>query len=451
MEAYDEKALKSKFGNKLPHDKRYLYDAILRSMRDYRSKNSYSAQIREMILDAKYLFERELYEQCSTRLEHAKEMAIELDEQTALLEILKEERRLLLDLRKPHFEIKLKEYSSESESVVAKIKEELFYQNLYETLITDVVKYLELKDEKDKVELKTKFESVLLQSTPPASNRALRRFSQCLALYHQLLGDYENVFNFYSKVVEWWENNPKYREEEFYRYIVDTSNLLHAYGSKNKFDLLPGLLNKMENSSPKNRHDKGIVFQKVAIYKLIYHINTGNLKGVDALIEDIEKGLTQFTISKNSRLAILSNVAILLFMINESEQCAAWCQRIFKKEKTENRKDVQGFSCLLYLIAIADMDDSEQTEKSIRTVRRFLKKLDLTSNDMFAKETISFISSLNNAPLDEVKPLHQSFKTYLTDLKSTGQKVPFGMDEILLYWVRSKLEKKSIKQLLGWE
>ncbi|MBK9492250.1 MAG: hypothetical protein IPO07_28270 [Haliscomenobacter sp.] len=49
MEEYDEAKLRDRFGKNLPSDKSYLYDAILRSMRDYRSANSRSARIKEMI------------------------------------------------------------------------------------------------------------------------------------------------------------------------------------------------------------------------------------------------------------------------------------------------------------------------------------------------------------------------------------------------------------------
>ena len=81
MELYDEAKLKKKFGKNLRYDKSYLYEAIMRSMRDYRSANSYAARIKEMILDAQYLYERGLYEQCGERLEEARNLANDLDDQ----------------------------------------------------------------------------------------------------------------------------------------------------------------------------------------------------------------------------------------------------------------------------------------------------------------------------------------------------------------------------------
>ncbi len=450
MEPYDEKALKKKFGAKLPHDKRYLYDAILRSMRDYRSTNSYAAQIREMILDARYLFERELYDQCATRLNNAKLLAVELDEQTALLEIIKEERRLVLDVRKPGFDEKLEKLGIEAGQVIEKINEELTYQSLYETLITDVVKYQELKKEEDKEKLKMKFEGTL-STPPPRSNRALRRYFQSIALYNQLLGNQEAVFDNYSEVVDWWENNPKYKEEEFYRYIVDTSNLLHAYSSNGKFDLLPALLRKMEQYAPKKLHDKAVVFQKKAIYQLMYHLNTGDITGVSYLINQIDKGLTQFTLKTESRLVIMFNIAALLFIMEDMETCNYWCEKIFKKEKTSTRLDIQRAASILFMFTELDSDDPERTEKSLRAVRRALKKIGITSRNEFEIEVLYHVNALNNAPLSEWKDTLEHFKSYLNGIKKAGRKIPLGTNELLSYWVNAKQQRKSIKQLLGWE
>lgn len=450
METYDEKELRKKFGSKLPHDKRYLYDAILRSMRDYRSTNSYVAQIREMILDARYLFERELYEQCATRLANAKNLALELDEQAALLEIIKEERRLVLDVRKPDFDKNLKELGSVSQQVIGKISEELLYQELYETLITDVVKFQELKKEEDKINLKNKFAS-LLKASPPDSNRALRRYFQCIALFNQLLGQQEAVFENYAKVVDWWEKNPKYKEEEFYRYIVDTSNLLHAYSSNGKFNLLPGLLNKMEQYAPRKLHDKAVLFQKKAIYQLMYHLNTGDITGVAHLINEVDKGLTQFTLKTESRMVIMFNIAALLFLMEDMKKCHYWCEKIFKKEKSNTRLDIQRAASILFLFTELDADDPERTEKSLRAVRRALKKIGIKSREEFEIEVLSHVNALNNAPLSEWKETLERFKEYLDTMKKSGRKIPLGTDELLLYWVNAQQQRKSIKQLLGWE
>ena len=50
MDEYNEAKLKTKIKKNLSSDKGYLYEAILRSMRDYRSAKSRAAQIKERII-----------------------------------------------------------------------------------------------------------------------------------------------------------------------------------------------------------------------------------------------------------------------------------------------------------------------------------------------------------------------------------------------------------------
>ena len=99
MDKYEEIALK-RLSNHLSVDKAYLYEAILRSMRDYHSKKSRSAQIKEKLIDAKYLFERELYELCQERLDEATVLAKEIGDHLSLLMINREERRIAYRTRK---------------------------------------------------------------------------------------------------------------------------------------------------------------------------------------------------------------------------------------------------------------------------------------------------------------------------------------------------------------
>jgi hypothetical protein len=207
----------------------------------------------------------------------------------------------------------------------------------------------------------------------------------------------------------------------------------------------------MENYSPRKLHDKGVVFQKVAIYKLMYHLNTGDISGVSTLIQQIDKGLSQFTLKTESRLVIMFNISALLFIMEDMNKCNYWCVRIIKKEMTKARLDIQRAASIVYLFTEFDADDPERTEKSIRAVRRTLKKLGVHERNVFESEVLSHVHLLNNTPLSEWKDSLRKFKSYLTELKSSGRKIPLGTNELLLYWVNAKLERKSIKQLLGWE
>ncbi len=447
QEVYDEKVLRKKFGSSLPFDKKYLYNAILRSMRDYRSKSSSAAQMREMILDSKYLRERGHLRQSLNLLTRAKKLSFELLEASVRLEILNKERQLKSEIREKDFIAQINKIKKETAITIEEIKEEVIFNNFYNELSTLVLQHFTFQQKKQKHQLFRQYKTSLLETTPPVFPKSRRRYYQCLALYYQLMADYEQVYQYYTEVIDWWEDYPKYRQEEFNRYIVDLSNLMHAYISNQAFDLFPPLLKKMENTKPRNINEKGVVFQKVAIYTLMYHLNTGIFDNIPQLLQKIEKGLTQFSITTASKLAIIFNTTILLFITEDYSQCQLWAERVIKKEKSNIRMDLQKAIRILHLLSILDKDP-DLIDKTIRAFRRFLNQKAKIKRDEFEYQIISYVQKITNAPLGEMKEQYHFFLSFLQkSCDDPSSKIPFGIDVILSFWVKSKLEGTPIRNL----
>jgi tetratricopeptide (TPR) repeat protein len=451
MDSYDERILKDKFPKHLSSDKAYLYEAILRSMRDYRSSKSKVAQIKEMIMDSKYLYERGLYDQCEERLAEAKRLATELDDQLARLEIIKEERRVVRDRRRPKYEETLSDLMEESVQSVTSIKEELHYLGIYDQLSTEVIRHPDLTEDDQQELVKSRFSNLIenLQQVPD-NIHARRRFFQSAALYYQLVGDFDQVFDYYTKVVDWWDENPKYKSEEFYRYIVDIANLLFICLRKQQYGKFPELLDRIEREPPGNLHDQKIAFQKLAIYKLVYFINSGRSAGAHDLVDEIERGLAQFSLNPVSQLILSGNVAILLFIIQDFEGCIAWCERIIRNKRLQSRYDIQKGMHLLFMVALLELEDLEAMESALRMTKRFFKQRPETQVTHFESIVYSYLQKLYNAPVNAYRQALSDFRERIKAIKADpNEKVSFGLDDLLLHWVTSKLEQKSILQQIG--
>ncbi len=450
MEEDDERALRKKFGRNLSTDKNYLYEAILRSMRDYRSTNSLAARIREMILDAKYLSERGLYDQCQERLQNAKELATQLDDNLVLLEIIKEERRLIRERKVKRYETLINELAGQSDKVLQNVSDEMRYLRIYERLGNIVLQKFRLSNEKDIEDIKATFYPLLHDRDPDEiSPSALWRYYQCWALYSQLIGNFNDVFRYSEKVIDWWDRHPMNKEEEFHKYIVDVSNFLHGYASKGQYQYFPKLIESMENTRPKNLHDKSLVFQKISIYRLMYFINTGKNNGMDQLLDNIEQGLNTYFVSESSQMVLLFNSAILLFIQEDFPGCQKWCKKLFAKKKVSSRVDIQKAARLLYLISEYEIDELDGPEKALRSVGRYLQGQDQQSGSRaFENLILSTIQKLTYAPILEKKLIFQNF---VTQVKTFGQehKVPLGLDELFMIWANGKLEKKQMSHLLN--
>lgn len=447
MDNYDETKLKKKFPKNLSSDKAYLYEAILRSMRDYRSSKSRAAQIKEKLLDFKYLYELGLYDQCEERLKEAKDLAIELGNELAMLEINREERRLVKDTSKKNKKAKerILELIEEKNKNLKAIYYEFKYLDLHDQLILEAIHHFSLKTDNQKEQFKKSFYLKLFnhENEPTLSIHSTLRYYQSKALYAQLMGDFSGVFENYTKVLEWWDTNPKIKEEEFYRYILDASNLLHACYSNKKLGVFLALLEKMESEQPSNSHDQVVLFRKTAIYRLVYYINSGDFKDLDTFVDRIEAGLSKYDLKIANRMTLIFNTALVFFIQEDYQQCALWLNKILKKIKTNIRHDIQTASHLINIITSFELDKFEEFDSLFRAAYRFFNEKTTIKTKDFEFEVLVFLKKLANAPLMEIKGIYKDFDIYI---KENPSKSSLGLDELLLCWVNSKIKKTSVIQ-----
>lgn len=443
---YDEATLKERFGKNLPFDKGYLYDAILRSMRDYRSANSRSARIKEMILDARYLYERGLYDQSEGRLREAKALARELGDHLALLEINKEESKIASEGKEKNYRQVIEELIQEKDAEVALMVEEYKYLDTCYRLLGELMQRFQLSNDADKSRLVERFGFLNDPDAEVKSMQAERRYYQDLAMYNQLLGQTDKVFLYYSRVMEWWDNHSKYKDEEFYRFIIDISNFLHALFRKEQYQHIPDLLNKLDQEKPVHFHDRAILFQKVSVNKLMYYINTGAVAQLEKLEPEIEAGMHKYGINPDNMSAIIGNLAIGLFIIEKYEKCNTWCRKLIKSSaKMKPKLDIQKGIHLLDLIAVLELGDLDKLENATRSTARFLHRIYEGRTDGFEFSVLSYIREMVNAPSSEMRDIYKDLRAFLLEVKnSTTMQAPLGMDELLLAWVNHKLERKPI-------
>lgn len=447
METYDEAALKSHFTN-LHTDKAYLYDAILRSMRDYRSANSYAARIKEMIMDAKYLYERGLYEQSEERILSARELAEELGDQLSAIELNTEYRRLLKYTKKEGYENDIGSLISDGSILLGNLSEELFLSNIYDQLLIEVRNNRQGLKENQKEEFKSKYSQFLkiLNDIPNIPQNRLR-FYKCAALFYQLLNDSDKIHESHNKIIQYWDEIPKYKSEEFYTYIIDVSNLiLNFLSNPTKFNQINQLLYKLENERPANAHNQNVLFQRITSFRLLYSLNTGDFTEVLTLTKRIEKGLKKYDIAPDTELSIIFNATFLLFMAEKYYLCQEWANKIIQQKKLLLRQDIQNASRILHLLATLEIGEFEPTEMSLRNTQRYLLKSS-KSNSLYIN-ILNFIKKIHTGNSPQSKNAYKQLKEYIITMQNSKEKIPLGIDELILYWVESKFSKRTISDII---
>jgi len=435
MEDNDEEALKALFPKNLSSDKAYLYEAILRSMRDYRSNSSKAAQVKERLMDAKYLHERGLYEQSTGRIMEAKAIAAELEDQFTLLEINKEEHVSLFDrqarVQLEHIEM----LNEERKKTLGAINEELTYLDLYYRLLLEVFREFNLKDQDSIEALKKRLPIELLEEkNRPTSPQAVRRFYQCNATFYNLLGETDKVFRYFLNIVEWWEAYPALKDEEFHRYIIDISNLVNTgYDRKDFYPVAQEWLNKLKKEkSSGSHHNQRVIFYKLSISNLLHMLNQNDFENARKILPEIIEGVNKFGSRKSIVLTV--NIAIVYFLVEDYKNCIYWTDHIIRNLKNSGREDIQRIVRLYKLISHFEMDEVEMVESETRSTQRYFKMHGLPK-DRFENILLNVhLRRIFNAPLDEVNEALAALREYLENTrKQPNMENPLGLDELLIY------------------
>ncbi len=448
QEEYSEGPLKKEFGKKLGDDKARLYEAILRAMRDYQSKKSYKTRIKELLTDAKILFERKLLEQAENRLEEAKSLALELDDHLSVLEINLRQRDLIKRYLDKNYSDRVKELIAEKEKHIQLLQQEMGLHDSYDLLSIDVLRYPQRLAEEEINKITAEYEPVLaLEPEHIDSFHAKWRLHRFLALYFRLKGDEDRVYEQLQETIGTWRNQERLISEHFSLYVGDFSNLLSATFRKTELlDTLPQLLEELKAHEAPNYQGKTFLFERISIYELIYLLNAPK-ESIDVPLENVAKGLKNYDISPSSRLNIHFNAILLLFLNDRFEECLDWLTRLrpLLKKNKGLRRDIHEVSQIIYMLAIYCLGDFEQIENTVRSVNRYFARLDKSNLNDFNKLLSSTIQQLQkSSSFRQEREILNNLKAKIEALNSP---VLAGLDEIAILWIDRILQDKPIRQL----
>ncbi len=444
LEKYDEKAdawLKKKFPKNLSADKAYLYESILRSMRDYRSPSSKAAQVKERLMDARYLHERGLYEQSTDRIMEAKSMAKELQDEFALLEINKEEHLSLFDRKAlaqlEHIEV----LNSERKANLEAIQEEMKYHDLYYRLGLEILKESSLKDEQSIQSLKERLPIHLMNSeNRPISSKAIHRYYLCKAVYHNLLGELEQVQHYYLEAAKWWDNYPIVKEEEFHRYIINVLNLVNTSFKMEKYiPVAYEWIEKLKNEEPSQiYHNQKMIFRTLSISNLLHLLNRNDFQKAHKLLPEILDGLKKFGLEKS--IALMGNIVTVYFLVKDYQNCIKCADYIDQNLKESGREDIKRIIKIYKIISLYESGNIDKVESESRSVQRLFKSKGL-KKERFEEMVLNvYLRKVFTLPVSEVKSALFEFKNYLQMAKHSPQtENTLGIDELLI-WINHKVK-----------
>jgi hypothetical protein len=457
MEHYDETELLKKNKSirkaQLSNLKAHLLKLILSSLRQIRQGDNITLQLNEQMDFARILYNKGLYLQSLKTLEKCKEQAIAYHQFTYMQQILFFEKKIEALYITRSMQVKADELQLQSEKVNEKLTEISRLSGLSLKLYGWYIQHGVARNKKDEAEVKKFLENQLPnQATKTKGFYESLYYNQSMNWYAFIRQDFLHHYRYSKKWVELFEQYPEMMEVETAHYIKGLHNLMDAYFDLDKQKELVATIEVLEKFSRKksvaqNDIYKILCFQYLYQAKINLHFLEGRFQEGLRLIPHLEEQLKIYEpyLDRHRVLVFYYKIACLYFGSGKFEKAIVYLNKIIHW-KTDLRNDLQCYARLLHLIAHYELSNFNLLEYLIKSVYRFMAKMENLSG--VEEAMFQFLrKSFSLQP----KALTAAFKTLLRDVKkhqSDRFESRAFMYLDIISWLESKISDKPVQEII---
>lgn len=388
LPAYEESLVKRRLGRtlfaeNLSSSKNYLYNLILRSLRNYNAGASTKISLQELRLDIHTLVDKGLLKQALKLIKKAKKLAAQHQYDIDQLEIVLLERKLIRRYTSNKADERIRERQEEAAACIRRVQAQFQMLDLYETVFLNYRNKNEAQASLSKVVQQA--DALLPVSSEDVSFEA-HTYYHLLHLHHaNMLKNFNKANAHLQQLIDLQEKNPFLIEEDQERYINHLNNYLNNCLRINHLAEFPPILEKMQALQVRSFKIKALVFNHLYYSKILYHHVRGEYKLVTDMVPDIEAGLQIYkvNITKARQLTFYYNIAMAFFMQKDYEMTLEWINRILNEPKLEERQDIQSLARIFQLVIHFELGNTDFVESLILSANRYLLKKDKRDSSEF--------------------------------------------------------------------
>lgn len=453
---YDEEAIKNKFEgesfiNRFAAVKNYLHQLILKSMRNFHAGSTIDIELKEMLIDIDFLYQKGLYKQCQKLHIKAERLAIETDKKTRLLEILEWKAKIQQatnkDSQQEHFHKNVfleesailksihlsMELKSEVLDIFNLIRKQGFARSKKDLeLINDVIK---------------KYRKLNYQQLNFNDKYYLNYIN---TVYYTSSGDNNKSLTYTKRNVDLLESIPtKLRDEEFEKYIVSLNNLVVNLVNLQKSNEIKPYQEKIRSLATHNIRENILLW--ITSYKLVLGvtIKSSEYEQAERIVEEINLGIDFYSdkIPTTDLVLFKFNIAIVYFVNNKYSKAIKALNEIINDNELSLRDDIQSFARIIRLIVFWEKGEEELLPYATLSTYRFLYK----RNKLYKFESIVLrfikekVPNINTSGKQKAAFIELK-KELEKQLKDPLEKKALDYFDFIT-WIESKISKKDFKQL----
>ena len=386
MSVYDENALMTKTSSikkqQLPNIKAHLYRQILGSLRLLESSDNIDMQLHEQLDYARILYNKALYHQSLKILEKIKDTARTSNQINFYIEVLILEKKI----ESLHITRSMQDRADELARDVSISNESLVKQsklsNLALQLYSWYIKNGLARNLDDEHEIEDYFHLHLTDDIKnPEGFYEKLYYSQSYCWYAFIRQDYLMYYRHTQKWVNLFLDDSLMIPIETGNYIKGLHNLLNAHFTLRNyagFEKTIALLEEFNNSEivKKNDNNKIQVFIYLYTSKINQHFLEGTFKEGLRIVPEIMEKLDEYNLflDQHRRLVFYYKIASLYFGAGDFDNAIDYLNKIINW-KVNLRNDLQCYARLLHLIAHYELGNFQLLEYLVKTVYRFMAKM----------------------------------------------------------------------------
>jgi hypothetical protein len=457
MNVYDENALMTKTSSikkqQLPNIKAHLYRQILGSLRLLESSDNIDMQLHEQLDYARILYNKALYHQSLKILEKIKETARTSNQINFYIEVLILEKKI----ESLHITRSMQDRADELAGDVNFSNERLVKQsklsNLALQLYSWYIKNGLARNQDDEHEIEDYFHLHLTDDIKnPEGFYEKLYFSQSYCWYAFIRQDYLMYYRHTQKWVNLFLDDPMMIPIETGNYIKGLHNLLNAHFTLRNyagFEKTIALLEEFDNSEivKKNDNNKIQVFVYLYTSKINQHFLEGTFKEGLSIVPEIVDKLDEYNLflDQHRRLIFYYKIASLYFGAGDFDNAIDYLNKIINW-KVNLRNDLQCYARLLHLIAHYELGNFQLLEYLVKTVYRFMAKMQNLS--LVEEEIFKFLRKSFYLSAKKLKPEFENLLNTIREFETSKFETRAFAYLDIISWLESKVSGKQTYEII---
>lgn len=455
QDEYDEEALKKEFKNEtfikhLPSEKNHLYRLILKSLRSFYSEQSISSILKQEIKNVEVLYNKALYKECEKFVARAKVLAADYEKFYYWFELISWQKKLLEEaFEEGEFSTNLDELVKEEELVIAKLRNLAEYQVIYSKINLIFRSGGFTRNEKERQIVEDIADYHLIKGKNTAiSTRAASMCYYIKGLCAATNRNFEDSFQFFNRVREILDNNPKIKEDSPQRYVMTMFHLLRCFIDSHDFENARTMLAELRSLTDTKGFNSTDISIKIFANTYNQELNLlhqmGEFHKSIELIAEIDKKTVSIKdkLSKEQELLFLYHKAYSFFGVGEYKKALSYLIEVLNDNEQNLRQDIYSFSRLLNLIIHFELENYDYLEYVIKSTNRYLSKYekDYKIEDVLIKNIRRLAKAPNNiAQLEIFENMKKEVEKLLQEHQEQVLLEYFNISA----WINSKLNKSN--------